>query len=484
MLLDVLRKWAKSTPHNPVIGANGQEFSYLEFVRAVEACRNYLDAFRLPRGTVAVVNVKARVDAWVVLIATRSLGLTTIVLADLARSSELALRNVSCILQIETEPQDMYGAPAYLPGAQRIILPAAAFRSESFFEISTTPVPNPGGHIILTSGSTAGPRKCLVTPEKEDIYLAEGARFGRGGRRLSLHSLALTSSVSCKYAFPVWGRGGFVGFDTRGWSAVFSDTNLTDIAYVPPAELPAFSRAVSDKKSKPASLNVVIGGGHLPWAHVEGLIRSSGWDYRNIYGSSERRYMCMTDLHSPDDVLWHRPTDTSMLEIVDAEGRQVPIGAEGFLKAKILPGDFDSYMDDAAASHTAFRDGYFYPGDLAVRRQDGRIRILGRVADIVIVGGRKYSASLLEEEVASKLHVETVCLFTAQDDSSGSEIFVAIEHDRLPFHDDIKSVNAMFGMFRHVHFTAFARLPRLPNGKVDRLSLRTQLVNAARARVS
>ncbi len=475
MLLNVLRKWARITPYKPAVGFNGLEFGYLDFVRLIEVCRNYLQSYELPRGSVAIVNTGAQLDGWVILIAARSLGLTTIVLEDLGKSSDLNLRGVSCVIQIETDLREFPSTIFWLAGAKLIALPVSAFSFTGEFDVPREDVRDAGGHITLTSGSTGQPKKCLFTQDQENALLADTPPIAFG-TRVSLHSFALSSSSAYKKSLYVWGKGDFVSYDQRGWGAVLNDARLTDISYVPPSELPVFTKAALEAKRRPDQLSVVVGGGHAAWRLISSARQGPGWRIINNYGSTERRYMCLTELLSPEDVIWHRPADASMVEIVDSDDRPVQAGVEGFLRAKLLPGDFDSYMDDEVASAAVFRGGYFYPGDLAIRREDGRIRILGRLADVLIIGGLKYNAAALEEDVAGKLRVDMVCLFTAQDDATERELFVAIESDRLPANENMKSVSSMFGSIENIHFTAFPRLPRLGNGKIDRVTLRGDLI--------
>ena len=51
--------------------------------------------------------------------------------------------------------------------------------------------------------------------------------------------------------------------------------------------------------------------------------------------------------------------------------------------------DCKCYLDDDEATGKMFRDGCFCPGDMAVRRADGRVRILGRTADVLNIRGRR-----------------------------------------------------------------------------------------------
>jgi acyl-coenzyme A synthetase/AMP-(fatty) acid ligase len=74
-----------------------------------------------------------------------------------------------------------------------------------------------------------------------------------------------------------------------------------------------------------------------------------------------------------------------------------------------------------------FRDGYFYPGDMAIRRADGNIRIIGRVADVVNFEGFKLAVGPLEQAIRDALEVDEVCAFSAVTKKGQDELLIAIQ---------------------------------------------------------
>jgi acyl-CoA synthetase (AMP-forming)/AMP-acid ligase II len=80
----------------------------------------------------------------------------------------------------------------------------------------------------------------------------------------------------------------------------------------------------------------------------------------------------------PDSV--GQPLPGIELELVDAAGRPVPQGAIGEVRLRGA-GVAAGYVGNAAATRRAFRDGWFHPGDLAVRQADGTLVLKGRADD-------------------------------------------------------------------------------------------------------
>jgi acyl-coenzyme A synthetase/AMP-(fatty) acid ligase len=75
-----------------------------------------------------------------------------------------------------------------------------------------------------------------------------------------------------------------------------------------------------------------------------------------------------------------------VLEIVETDGRPVAAGAIGELRTSsdtMVRG----YLDDPAADRRHYRNGWFYPGDLACWSEDGQVIFKGRADDMMIFNG-------------------------------------------------------------------------------------------------
>jgi acyl-CoA synthetase (AMP-forming)/AMP-acid ligase II len=83
------------------------------------------------------------------------------------------------------------------------------------------------------------------------------------------------------------------------------------------------------------------------------------------------------------------------IQIVDENHDLVPPGTIGRLRYR-GPGVASGYYEDDAASSEAFRDGWFYPGDLAEKNEAGYVFIRGRTKDVIIRGGVNIHAAEVE----------------------------------------------------------------------------------------
>jgi acyl-CoA synthetase (AMP-forming)/AMP-acid ligase II len=96
-------------------------------------------------------------------------------------------------------------------------------------------------------------------------------------------------------------------------------------------------------------------------------------------------------LLTPDDIATHgqtvgRPVFAVEVEVVDAQDNPLPLGETGLLRYR-GPACATAYHRDPEASAEAFRQGWFYPGDLASLDADGFVTLCGRQKDMIIRAG-------------------------------------------------------------------------------------------------
>jgi long-chain acyl-CoA synthetase len=143
----------------------------------------------------------------------------------------------------------------------------------------------------------------------------------------------------------------------------------------------------------------------------------------------------------------------------------------------------NGYLHDEEASRTFFKNGFFYTGDLAVMRQDGRIALQGRVTDVINYMGHKIWPAPIEDRLRDVLGVSGVCLLSLQNEAGEEELHVVIEAS-APIHSGIldPALRAVLdgGGFPGVHVAYTPALPRNAMGKVMRHLMTTEVIAARR----
>ena len=114
------------------------------------------------------------------------------------------------------------------------------------------------------------------------------------------------------------------------------------------------------------------------------------------------------------------------VRLVDEAGRPVPAGTPGEIEVRGAT-VFLEYWRRPEATATAFHDGWFRTGDMAVV-ENGAYRILGRSSvDIIKTGGYKVSALEIEETLRAHPAVQDCAVVGIEDAEWGERICAAVE---------------------------------------------------------
>jgi acetyl-CoA synthetase len=119
-------------------------------------------------------------------------------------------------------------------------------------------------------------------------------------------------------------------------------------------------------------------------------------------------------------------------DVVDDKGESVPNGSDGYLVVtspwpsmlRTVWGDDQRYAETYWAR---FKDlGYYFAGDGARKDEDGDIRVLGRVDDVMNVSGHRLSTSEIESALASHPKVAESAVVGASDPDTGQAVIAYV----------------------------------------------------------
>jgi malonyl-CoA/methylmalonyl-CoA synthetase len=171
---------------------------------------------------------------------------------------------------------------------------------------------------------------------------------------------------------------------------------------------------------------MVSGSAALPVRVLEKWQSISGHLLLERYGMTEIGMALSNPLHGqrlPGSV--GVPLLGVEVKLVDEDGTLVPSGTPGEIQVK-SDGVFLEYWQNPAATATAFQDGWFRTGDLAVV-EHGNYRILGRMSvDIIKTGGYKVSALEIEEVLRSHPDIQECAVVGVEDPEWGERVCAAL----------------------------------------------------------
>lgn len=136
------------------------------------------------------------------------------------------------------------------------------------------------------------------------------------------------------------------------------------------------------------------------------------------------------------------------------------------------------YFKDPDATATAFKDGWFHSGDLAVWRENGYIQIKDRLKDVIISGGENVS-SVEVENVLYKHPAVLAAAVVAKPDDKWGEVpcaFVELKPGENPSEADIIAFcRERLAGFKTPKAVVFGELPKTATGKIQKFKLRQDL---------
>ncbi|SFG37856.1 propionyl-CoA synthetase [Neptunomonas qingdaonensis] len=173
------------------------------------------------------------------------------------------------------------------------------------------------------------------------------------------------------------------------------------------------------------------------------------------------------------------------VQIVDAEGNELPVGEQGNIAMKLpLP---PSCLPTVWGDHERFRTGYltefpgyYSTGDGGYKDEEGYVFIMGRTDDVINVAGHRLSTGEMEEIVASHPAVAECCVIGVNDPLKGQQpiglvlLKNGVELDEKELEAELvamvrKEIGAV-ACFRKA--MVVQRLPKTRSGKILRKLLR------------
>lgn len=113
------------------------------------------------------------------------------------------------------------------------------------------------------------------------------------------------------------------------------------------------------------------------------------------------------------------------IAIMDADGKILASGEVGEVVIR-GPGVMSGYENNPAANATAFVNGWFRTGDQGCLDEDGYLRLIGRLKELINRGGEKISPAEIDEVLLSHPAVAEAVAFGVEHPMWGEEVAAAV----------------------------------------------------------
>lgn len=283
--------------------------------------------------------------------------------------------------------------------------------------------------IVFSSGTTSRPKGCLHTFNT----MACGARLlGRGwqytaediqfGPSPVTHTTGLVTGVilplihgAGSHLMEAWDpRDGLERIAKYGCTAAVTATTFLQTL------VDAYDPAIHDASTMRFWTSA---GAPIPGSFVE-EVRAALPEMKvlSLYGRTENitTTMCTID----DDPARSVTSDGKALpgqevRILDADGREVPRGAEGDISYRGAMNCLEYINQPQETAHMFTAEGFSRSGDLGTMDADGYVRVTGRLKDIVIRGGLNISVRQVEDLLTAHPAVGALAVVAMPDRELG-----------------------------------------------------------------
>jgi long-chain acyl-CoA synthetase len=219
------------------------------------------------------------------------------------------------------------------------------------------------------------------------------------------------------------------------------------------------------------SLRLVFSAGTaLPRPSFEAFGERFGLLVRQLYGSTEAGFMTVN--LDPDPVATFESVGTPAgdveIRIADEDDTLPPGEGEVLVNS---PAMTDGYSDMEELNREAFRDGYFYTGDLGRLDDEGRLYLTGRKKLLIEVGGYKVDPIEVQDVVVAHPKVREAVVVGAEGRVEGEELVkaVVVPNEDVDERELVEFCRERLANFKVPQIVEFREeIPKSPLGKVLR----------------
>ena len=197
------------------------------------------------------------------------------------------------------------------------------------------------------------------------------------------------------------------------------------------------------------------------------------------YGLTEASRSAFMEFHSEHDKLNTAGTASPNVEVAifDAEGKRLPVGAEGEVCVKGNHVTCSYWNETPERFQKDFFDGYFRTGDCGFLDDQGYIHLKSRIKEMINVGGKKVSPMEVEDVLNTIPGIED-CACVAMPDPEGVmgelvKAFIVCNDETLTDAAIIEFLRPKLEVYKLPAVIArIDAIPKTASGKVQRLKLK------------
>ena len=341
--------------------------------------------------------------------------------------------------------------------------------------------------IFYTSGSSGRPKGCMHT--HRGIFqvacnvLLEIGPAAPGEKLLLLQPL---SHGAAYFVLPYLMRGCTVvvmpRFDASRALTLMHDMAIETVRLVPTMLQRMLRAPEIETLVFPKLRQILYAGSPVPGEVLREAIDRFGPRLCQQYGQSEAP-STLALLERADHTLENLergvlgtagyPWPTVELKVVDRDDRALPDGTAGEVIAR-APHCMAGYWKQPELSARTLRGGWLRTNDLGVIESDGRLRLLGRMDEMIVSGGYNIAPREVEDVLHRHPAVIEAAVVAEPDPEWGQAVvaYVVVSDPALEADALIAFARPLLGYKRPRRIHLRSELPKTPNGKIEKSALR------------
>lgn len=466
---DVLARHAKTQPDHPAIVDGGRVIAYGELDRRVRDAAARLRAAGIRSGETVAVILPDSAEYLIVTLALARAGAIMAAIDETLSAPEKALAVATArikALVLDHPGQRIGDLPVLLVGA---LCQAPHMEDERQHTDPDQPL-----MIVQSSGTTGTPKSFLWSHRSMAMQAVRHQQcFGWNARDRYLAVVKMKFFWERELCFVLLHLGATIIVNRAASAAELisnvQEKGITILALTPSHLPPLLNQEASEFPLFPSVATMLVGS--APMTHEQRLhIRQRLTpNFNEQLGTNEAGLLV---LGKPDDQD-ARPGAIGRVvagvdaQIVDPSGRRVPAGTVGLVgfRGEGFP---TGYIDNPEATARGFKDGWFYPGDLATIDKQGYFHFKGRADDVINNQGVKFYPVEVEKALLAHPNIVEAAVIGWPDPVCGQTAIAFIVTSREVSADELgEFCGQRIAFYKKPSRYAFVnRLPRNASGKV------------------